>query len=220
MIGAAAQSVPHASLPRPRPYTYRFRTNPNVSYRTLCVRLCDGFYYPLSEASQPQSFLADEQRCRSSCSSPTKLFYSLNLDDDSEQMVALTGERYGELPNAFRYRTEYVDACTCKPKPWSAEAKAAYDRRAVLATRTEGERIVAAGAGEVAKVLADTNTRIAQGRAGPRDAKIRFSQSALDRAQLRARYRALRFGGGLFALPPQAANEPPPPRRLFLFRNR
>jgi len=25
-------------------------------------------------------------------------------------MVALTGERYGELPNAFRYRTEY---CRC-----------------------------------------------------------------------------------------------------------
>ena len=51
MIAAAAQSVPHASPPRPRPYTYRFRTNPNVSYRTLRVRLCDGFYYPLSEAS-------------------------------------------------------------------------------------------------------------------------------------------------------------------------
>jgi Protein of unknown function (DUF2865) len=82
-----------------------------------------GFYYALSEASLPHSFLNDEQRCRSSCSSPTKLFYSLNPDDDSEQMVALTGERYGELPNAFRYRTEYVDACTCKPKPWSAEAR-------------------------------------------------------------------------------------------------
>jgi hypothetical protein len=88
------------------------------------VRLCDGFYYALSEASQPHSFLNDERRCRSSCSSPTKLFYSLNPDDDSEQMVALTGERYGELPNAFRYRTEYVDACNAsrshgapKPKP-------------------------------------------------------------------------------------------------------
>jgi hypothetical protein len=135
-------------------------------------------------------------------------------------VVALTGERYGELPNAFRYRTEYVDACACKPKPWSAEAKAEYERRAVLAMRTEGERIVAAGAGEMAKVLADTNTRLAQARAAPRDAKIRFSQSALDRAQLRARYRTLRFGGGLFAFPPQAANEPPPQRRFFLFRNR
>jgi hypothetical protein len=72
----------------------------------------------------------------------------------------------------------------------------------------------------MAKVLADTNTTIARGKARPRDAKIRFSQSALDRAQLRARYRALRVGGGLFALPPQAANEPPPTRRFFLFRNR
>ncbi|MBK5199097.1 MAG: hypothetical protein JJE37_12600, partial [Methyloceanibacter sp.] len=83
---------------------------------------------------------------------------------------------------------------------------------------TEGERIVAAGAGEMAKVLADTNTRIAQ-RAGPRDARVKFSQSGLDRAQLRARYRVSRFGGGLFAAPLQAANEPPQ-HRFFLFRNR
>ncbi len=123
---AAESSVPQAPPARPKPYTYRARTNPTMIYRTLGVRLCDGFYYPLSEASQPQGFLADEQRCQSSCSSPRKLFYSLNPDDDSEQMVALTGERYAELPNAFRYRTEYVDACACKTKPWSAEAKAEY----------------------------------------------------------------------------------------------
>ena len=69
------------------------------------------------------------------------------------QMVALTGERYGEIANAFRYRSEYVEGCACKPKPWSAEAKVMFDRRAVLATRTPNEEIVAAGAGEVAKLL-------------------------------------------------------------------
>jgi hypothetical protein len=68
-------------------------------------------------------------------------------------MVALTGERYGEIANAFRYRSEYVEGCACKPKPWSAEAKVMFDRRAVLATRTPNEEIVAAGTGEVAKLL-------------------------------------------------------------------
>jgi low molecular weight protein-tyrosine phosphatase len=52
----------------------------------------------------------------------------------------LTGERYADLPNAFRYRNEYVESCACGPNPWSDEAKAVYDRRAVLATRTEVER--------------------------------------------------------------------------------
>ena len=51
-------------------------------------------------------------------------------------MVSLTGERYADLPNAFRYRSEYLNACACGPKPWSAEAKAQYERRAVLATRS------------------------------------------------------------------------------------
>ena len=84
-------------------------------------------------------------------------------------MVALTGERYGETANAFRYRSEYVDGCACKPKPWSAEAKAGFDRRAILATRTWSEQIVAAGAGEVAKLLvsAEPNARPAP-RAKPR----------------------------------------------------
>jgi hypothetical protein len=123
---AAEASIAKASA-QPKPYSFKASTNPNMSYRTFCVRECDGFYYPLSEASTPESFLADEAKCRSSCSSPAKLFYSAIRGDDAGAMVALTGERYGELANAFRYRSEYVDGCACKPKPWTADAKVLFD---------------------------------------------------------------------------------------------
>jgi hypothetical protein len=216
--GTAEASVPQAPPPRPKPYTYRWRTNPNLTYRTICVRLCDGFYYPVSEASPPVNFISDEQKCQSSCSAPTKLFYATR-GEDIDQMVALTGEGYAGLPNAFHYRTEYVDACSCKPKPWSAEAKVEYDRRAILAARTLAESIVAAGAGEMAKVLADTSTRIAQGaRRDAKAAKVKLSQSAVDKPQLRARYRALRSSGDL--PPPPQPEYQPPQRRFFLFGNR
>ena len=59
----------------PKPYTYRLRTDPGAAYRTVCVRLCDGFYYPVNEAARPGSFLAEEKMCQSTCSVPARLFY-------------------------------------------------------------------------------------------------------------------------------------------------
>ena len=77
-----------AKAPRdPTPYSFKARTNPNMSYRTFCVRECDGFYYPLSEASAPGSFLAEEAKCQARCSSPAKLFYSAIPGDNAGGMV-------------------------------------------------------------------------------------------------------------------------------------
>jgi hypothetical protein len=209
---ASEASIAKAS-PRPMPFSFKARTNPNMSYRTFCVRECDGFYYPLSEASTPGSFLADEAKCRASCSSPAKLFYSAVPGDDAGEMVALTGERYGEIANAFRYRSEYVEGCACKPKPWSAEAKVMFDRRAVLATRTPNEKIVAAGAGEVAKLLgageAKVAVRVTSGRS-------HYSQAIIGRPRFLPFFRPFRYA----SVGTQAATEPLPQHRFFLFRER
>jgi hypothetical protein len=216
---AAGESIaPQSSSPRSRPYTFRSQTSPAVTYRTLCVRLCDGFYFPINDRSQPGNFLAEEKSCRSSCAVPARLFYQPAPAEDAAGLVALTGERYTDLPNAFRYRAEYVESCACGPKPWSDEAKAMYERRAVLATRTKAARIVAAGAGETAKLLAESELVVAERPARPRDA---VSRAKLDRAGLGlfARFRALRQRAALRAPEAQASNEPRE-RRFFLFRNR
>jgi hypothetical protein len=213
-LKAEAAEASLAKAPtRPNPYTFKTRTNPNMSYRTFCVRECDGFYYPLSEASTPGSFLADEAKCESSCSSPAKLFYSAIPGADAGAMVALTGERYGELANAFRYRSEYVDGCACKPKPWTAEAKVLFDRRAILVTRTPDERIVAAGAGEVAKLLTAPETKVAVHAVS---GKSRYSQMIVERPRFLSFFRPFRsaYAG------PQAANEQLPQHRFSLFRSR
>jgi hypothetical protein len=180
----ADQSTANVAEPRAsRPYSFMAHTKPNMSYRTFCVRECDGFYYPLSQSSTPGSFVADEAKCQSSCSSPAKLFYSPPASDDAGEMVSLTGGRYGELANAFRYRSEYVSGCACKPKPWTTEAKAMFDRRAIIATRTPDERIVAAGAGEVAKLLvAPPEPKIAVHVTSGRS---RYSQAVIERPRFR-----------------------------------
>jgi hypothetical protein len=134
-------------------------------------------------------------------------------------MVALTGEAYADLPNAFHYRSEYVDACACKPKPWSAEAKAEYRRRAVLAARSGAERIVAAGTGEMAKLLAGADLKVAERTPRAREAAVP-RQYLFGQGLFGWRNRTLRYGAGGALEPRAEARYEPPQRRFFLFRNR
>ena len=84
------------------------------TYRTMCVRQCDGYYYPVSFSTLPSRFQRDASRCASSCAAPTELYVYRNPGAEVEQMVSLDGRAYSKLPNAFRYRKEYIKGCTCK----------------------------------------------------------------------------------------------------------
>ena len=61
------------------------------TYRTLCVRECDGFYFPISTATTENQFRDDEAKCRSQCAAPAQLFYHRS-DQDVDQMVSLSGK--------------------------------------------------------------------------------------------------------------------------------
>lgn len=85
------------------------------TYRTLCVRLCDGFYFPVSFSTLPSHFSQDADACTSKCAAPTELYYYPNPGGTVEQSVALRSqEPYTRLKFAFRYRKEYVNGCSCK----------------------------------------------------------------------------------------------------------
>jgi hypothetical protein len=88
---------------------------PGGGYRTLCVRTCDGFYFPISYSTSPSRFAEDEQACHQQCPATEVMLYShRNPGEDVTQAVATNGRPYRDLPNAFRYRKEMVPACTCK----------------------------------------------------------------------------------------------------------
>lgn len=84
------------------------------TYRTLCVRTCDGYYFPISFTTVQARFARDEQLCRSMCpGTEVALYVHRNPGEDSDAMVSLAGEPYAALPTAFRYRTKYDSACQC-----------------------------------------------------------------------------------------------------------
>jgi hypothetical protein len=101
------------------------RSLPRLStYRTLCVRLCDGYYFPISSAATQDTLTHDADVCSASCGAEARLFFHPSNGGDARGAVDLTGMAYSSLPNAFRYRKTLVEDCRCRPQPWSkAEAE-------------------------------------------------------------------------------------------------
>jgi len=86
----------------------------NGTFRTLCVRTCDGYYFPISFTTVQSRFARDEQLCRSMCpGTEVALYVHRNPGEESESMISLAGEPYVALPTAFRYRREYDSTCRC-----------------------------------------------------------------------------------------------------------
>jgi hypothetical protein len=85
------------------------------TYRTICVRTCDGFYFPVSYSTVPSKFAEDEQICRRMCpAAEVVLFSHRNPGEDVSQAVSQGGRLYSELPNAFAYRKAFNPNCGCK----------------------------------------------------------------------------------------------------------
>ena len=95
------------------------------NHRTLCVRTCDGYFFPIAYASSPQNFDNDTKACMAMCPGTEVELYSHTVpDQETDAMVStVTGRPYTELATAFRYRDpDYQRPKTCgcnQPKAFS-----------------------------------------------------------------------------------------------------
>ncbi len=97
-----------------------------TTYRTMCVRTCDGFYFPISYGVRREWFYRDNRACMKRCNGKARLFYYPTTGGSIETMMDLSGRTYSSLPNAFRYRKSLVAGCACRAVPWSAEERARH----------------------------------------------------------------------------------------------
>lgn len=88
-------------------------------YRTLCVRMCDGYYFPISFATTRNGFYKDAKICKASCGEDAKLFYQDKNDTDVRDMTDVSGKPYVRLETAFLYRKRMIEGCKCRPEPWA-----------------------------------------------------------------------------------------------------
>jgi hypothetical protein len=88
----------------------------NGTYRTLCVRTCDGYYFPISFSTVPNQFPVDAETCQRMCpGAQSELYYHPNPGGGPETMVSVAGVPYSSLPTAFQYRTSFDASCSCRP---------------------------------------------------------------------------------------------------------
>jgi hypothetical protein len=85
------------------------------TFRTICVRTCDGFYFPISYSISPDRFREDEMACQRMCPAAEVSLYTYhNPGEEMAQAVSLNGQPYSELPTAFQYRKSMSPECSCR----------------------------------------------------------------------------------------------------------
>jgi hypothetical protein len=112
------------------------------TYRTVCVRTCDGAYFPVSFATVPARFPDDEKTCKALCPAAEAALYAYrNPGEDMNSAVSVNGQPYSALPNAFKFRSEFNPSCSCKAagQSWADALKSVDDK---AAAEQQGDIIV------------------------------------------------------------------------------
>ena len=107
---------------------------PSGNFTTVCVRTCDGFYFPIRRSTSPRGFSHDAQVCRATCGAEARLFYRPDHADGPAAMSEPSGRNYMEMETALLYRQTLIAGCSCKPMPWSDSELERHDRYAAIET--------------------------------------------------------------------------------------
>jgi hypothetical protein len=105
------------------------------SFKTMCVRACDGFYFPMATAATQASFAGQAELCQAACPGAAAELFVQRPGSEVAAATSLDGTPYASLPNAFRYRQTYDATCSCRNQgqSWS---QALAQAEAMLAGRS------------------------------------------------------------------------------------
>jgi Protein of unknown function (DUF2865) len=124
------------------------------TYTTVCVRLCDGYYWPVRHASRRRDFQRDAKACEASCGESARLFYIPTRGGAIETAIDLSGKQYAKLPGALLYRTNLINGCACRPSPWSDSERMRHDDYARIEAEARRVAEEAAAAAALAAAIA------------------------------------------------------------------
>jgi hypothetical protein len=107
------------------------RPSSGGKFKTVCVRMCDGFYFPISNSTSKKGFYRDQMRCRSACGDDARLFHLPAGATDIGDANDNNGRVYNLLPVAYRYRKALTPGCQCRQAPWSEAEQARHQQYAI-----------------------------------------------------------------------------------------
>ncbi|HEY1862427.1 MAG TPA: DUF2865 domain-containing protein [Roseiarcus sp.] len=107
----------------------------------VCVRTCDGSFFPVSYSGAGSRADSLEDVCRSLCPNADMALYSFPFGGTVDEAASATGEPYANLPNAGRFEKAYDPSCSCRRKgqSWAealadAEARYGHEKHDILVT--------------------------------------------------------------------------------------
>ncbi len=107
----------------------------------VCVRTCDGSFFPVSYSGAGSRADSLEEVCRALCPNADMALYSFPFGGTIEEAASPTGEPYANLPNAGKFEKAYDSSCSCRRKgqSWAdaladAEARYGHEKHDILVT--------------------------------------------------------------------------------------
>ncbi|WP_246504919.1 DUF2865 domain-containing protein [Microvirga antarctica] len=109
-----AQQPQQQIMPEGQPIISEENNAPATGGRRLvCVRTCDGSFFPLSVA--PGGRQNADEMCQALCpGTETIAFGTPGGDDALNRAVSISGRPYTSIANAFRFRKAFDSSCACK----------------------------------------------------------------------------------------------------------
>jgi hypothetical protein len=84
--------------------------------KAVCVRACDGGFFPVSYSATQGRLDGLEDMCRALCPNADVSLYTYPASGEIEQAVSISGARYMDSPTALKYRQSLDPNCSCRPR--------------------------------------------------------------------------------------------------------
>lgn len=111
--------------------------------KAICVRTCDGGFFPVSYNYTPDKNDRLIELCHAQCPNSEVLLFTYPEGQEVDKAIGIDGRPYTTLANAGRFKTKYDPACGCKRQDQSwVEALANAERVLAGDAGTTGDFIV------------------------------------------------------------------------------
>jgi Protein of unknown function (DUF2865) len=132
----------------------------------VCVRTCDGSFFPVSYSGAGSRADSLEDVCRALCPNADMALYSFPFGGTIDEAASPSGEPYANLPNAGKFHKTFDPSCSCRRKgeSWAealadAEARYGHEKHDILVTPEKSAEMARAIIDPKAKPAADSKAK-------------------------------------------------------------
>jgi hypothetical protein len=132
----------------------------------VCVRTCDGSFFPVSYSGAGSRADSLEDVCRALCPNADMALYSFPFGGTIDEAASPSGEPYANLPNAGKFQKTFDPSCSCRRKgeSWAealadAEARYGHEKHDILVTPEKSAEMARPIIDPKAKTSADSKAK-------------------------------------------------------------